>query len=529
MDIPPTQGIVPLELGNARTITDYKHLIHIINLQAHADNIQKTKETIDQFETTRFAETALKTTKLRLDELIAELNLLTPKIRKKRGLVNALGSAIKFITGNMDYKDAENLNRNIEYLQTKNGQIENTLNQQLILNTNMIQRFENITNHINKEQHIITQSIKNMQDQTRNSLNPTINTIIQMQQLNQINYNIDILTQHLNNIAEALILSKMNIIPKIILDPKELTEMHNTLNNTIDILSPEHIYELLELTAYYNNTNIIFNIQIPIISNTTYKFFHIITTPINKTLKIISEDYALINNNSVTSYKEKCKKIENQFYCGHMYGTEYNMNNNCIKDIIFRNKTASCHLQDVGHIVDILHPEPNYLILINSPTQQITTLCNNVTEYHNISSTTVIYFINCTVAVNNVWYTGEKDIYWDIGNLIEIPPTFNNNIIILSKKEEITLPKLNEYRFQDKEFIYNLRTNTEEHKKITYSAFGSIALLLIILSMALILRKPNTITYSLDQRINEVQAANCPKPLWPSLHFKEGGVICNDI
>lgn len=174
----------------------------------------------------------------------------------------------------MDYEDAEKLNKDIEYLLMENVRMNNTLNRQLILNTDMIKRFENITNHINNEQGIITASIKNIQDQTRNSLNPTINTITQIQHLNQINYNISILTQHLNNIAEAIVLSKLNIIPKLILDPIELIQIHKTLNNTINILSPEHIFELLELTAYYNNTNIIFNIKIPTLSNYKYTPYH---------------------------------------------------------------------------------------------------------------------------------------------------------------------------------------------------------------------------------------------------------------
>lgn len=150
----------------------------------------------------------------------------------------------------MDYEDAERLNKDIEHLLMENRQINNTINEHLILNTEMIKRFENITNHINTEQDIISKSIKNIQEQTLNSLNPTINTLTQIQQLNQINYNIAILTQHLSNIAEAIVLSKLNIIPKLILDPRELNQIHNTLKNKINVISFQHVFELLELNAY---------------------------------------------------------------------------------------------------------------------------------------------------------------------------------------------------------------------------------------------------------------------------------------
>lgn len=260
IDVPDTQGIIPLSLGTAKTIIDYKHLIHIIDIQAYIDNVHSIENTIELIKPIYLAKTALETTKSKLKGLRTKLDLLTPRSRSKRGLVNVLGSTIKFITGNMDYSDAERINKDIEELLANNNRLNTTYNQQMILNSNMIQRFENITNHINAEQATITKSIQDIQERNRNALNP-----IQIQQLNQINYNIDILTQHFNNIAEAIVLSKLNIIPKLILDPSELTQIHRSLNNTIDIISPEHIYELLELNAYYNDTNIIFNIQIPTI------------------------------------------------------------------------------------------------------------------------------------------------------------------------------------------------------------------------------------------------------------------------
>lgn len=145
-----------------------------------------------------------------------------------------------------------------------------------------------------------------------------------------------------------------------------------------------------------------------------------------------------------------------------------------------------------------------------------------------INSTTLIQFVNCKISINNIWYNNENDVHWDNSNFIEMPPNYNNNITTLSNKEEITLPKLNEYRFQDKKIITNLQTNTEVHEKFTYSAFGSITILIIIIVIIIFKRKPITIAYTLDQKINEAPATNCQKPLWPSLHFKEGGVMIDN-
>lgn len=57
----PTQGIIPLKLEIAKPIIDYKNLIHKINLESNADNIQEIEKIITHFETTQFAKIAIKT------------------------------------------------------------------------------------------------------------------------------------------------------------------------------------------------------------------------------------------------------------------------------------------------------------------------------------------------------------------------------------------------------------------------------------------------------------------------------------
>lgn len=110
-------------------------------------------------------------------------------------------------------------------------------------------------------------------------------------------------------------LAKLNIFPKLILDPTELTRIQNTLNSTINIISGEHICEILKLTAFYNTTNITFDIQAPIIPDETFIFSHIIPTPLNKTLKVLTNEYALTSVNKLFLLDRKCKLIAEVFYC----------------------------------------------------------------------------------------------------------------------------------------------------------------------------------------------------------------------
>lgn len=317
----------------------------------------------------------------------------------------------------------------------------------------------------------------------------------------------------------------MNIISKLILDSSELNEIHNFINNKVKIISTEHIYELLEIMAYYNNSNIIFNIKLPVISNEIFTLYHIIPTPINGTLEIISKDFVLYNEDKIKFLDQKCREIERQYFCKTLIENENEINYNCIKNIFKNKNTTSCHLQDIGKEIDLLKPENNYLLLINSPQEEIISTCNNVTKHHKMNGTILIHFEDCNIKLNNIWYNSIANIHWDKVDFFKIPLQKINTIIPLSKKDEITLPKLNSYRFQNRKLIGELQLQTGIHHNVTYSSLGTMLILFIIFTIIFIQRKPTRITYVMEQINNEVPVSQHPKPLWPSLHSKEGGVI----
>lgn len=195
----------------------------------------------------------------------------------------------------MDSTDAQTINKQIDNIYTNLNNITNTLTQQHAINFQMLERFKNITTHINNEQLTIEKYMTNIANKIKNEED----IIIQTQYLNQINFNIDLLTNHLSSIAETIILSKLNIISRFLLSPGELDIIElNLSKQNIKIQSIEKIYEMLNMQAYYNESNIIFNILIPNTSVEDYFLYHILPLPINKTKILITEPYILYNENS---------------------------------------------------------------------------------------------------------------------------------------------------------------------------------------------------------------------------------------
>lgn len=211
----------------------------------------------------------------------------------------------------MDSTDAQTINKQIDNIYTNLNNITNTLTQQHAINFQMLERFKNITTHINNEQLTIEKYMTNIANKIKNEED----IIIQTQYLNQINFNIDLLTNHLSSIAETIILSKLNIISRFLLSPGELDIIElNLSKQNIKIQSIEKIYEMLNMQAYYNESNIIFNILIPNTSVEDYFLYHILPLPINKTKILITEPYILYNENSTLHHETLCPKIEGTYF-----------------------------------------------------------------------------------------------------------------------------------------------------------------------------------------------------------------------
>lgn len=88
-------------------------------------------------------------------------DIINVKERSKRGLIDGLGTIIKTITGNMENIDAQEINKLISTIQLNQHDIK-TLDSQHTLNQNMIDRFDNITNYINKERGALQEFINSL-------------------------------------------------------------------------------------------------------------------------------------------------------------------------------------------------------------------------------------------------------------------------------------------------------------------------------------------------------------------------------
>lgn len=144
----------------------------------------------------------------------------------------------------MDHQDAIEINEQIETLKNNELLIADKVASQHSLNTQMIDRFNNITSFINMEQaklKIIVDTIKSY---------PHIEQqLFQSQFFFSIQTQLQYLDQHINDIILSIELAKLNVISKHILTKPELSLIYKSLQDEIEIKSDEHLYELLPTTT----------------------------------------------------------------------------------------------------------------------------------------------------------------------------------------------------------------------------------------------------------------------------------------
>jgi len=211
----------------------------------------------------------------------------------------------------MDATDDREIKNQLNGLDKTNLEVSERLSRQIEINDEVFIRFKNITEHINREQETINEYINNHNKDVYKKLSQEHKEIHLLQYINRISFNIDILTNHVNNIAESLLLSKLNIIPKYILSKLEIEVIKNIIEKqNFKIQTDEKLYRLLNLDTQADKYNrLIFNIKIPIFDPHIFVLSHIVPLRIRNTTILHLPKYIIHNEYKIFNMDEKCTKI----------------------------------------------------------------------------------------------------------------------------------------------------------------------------------------------------------------------------
>lgn len=317
-------------------------------------------------------------------------NLATHK-RNKRGLVNGLGSVLKFITGTMDDEDRDKydhllnqLSQNQRKLQSQNQIISRT-HDELINKIN--HQLENI--QIN-EQNLASSLSAMKHEVARNSETLLIQNLAQLTLLSNSFTNI------LENIENSLTFCNLNILHESIISMKELIKLFKINNLEINF---ENYWEATLFIkpicrVHYGYIDIVLEIANYKQSNLTIVQF--VPLPVSNKLNqqiILDETFQnlIVVNSSIVKI-DYCFNINHKFFCK----TSNVKASKCINNLILNKENNYCKFNDlIQYPVIIRIPNTDTTIINIKQNNVLLYKCGDTHKYLRIGLYKIENINNC--------------------------------------------------------------------------------------------------------------------------------------
>lgn len=316
-----------------------------------------------------------------LDEELKDLNNAFNKIMHKvvkRGLINILGSAIKFITGNLDNDDLVNLKQNIEEI--KNSQYSEI---------SKISKLASFASHITKryEEDIIKINL-NIEETERiiHTIHDELNIL---QLINNELFNVLRLQKIVKIIERTITLAKLETPNLELFTSSDLLEIIKYLNkvyNTEQIINIDttHLFEVLDQSKVLlaiTSDAVIIVLKIPILKSSVYKRYSIYPVP-NQNDKIVvpPAKYYLKKEDSY-EWTNQCATTRNQTVCFK----EEKFSKCTLADL------DSCDVATVTNNYRIITElENNALLVVSKKQEEIIEKCKDVINKNIIQNNNLI-------------------------------------------------------------------------------------------------------------------------------------------
>lgn len=389
-------GLIPLKLGPAFIETE-EHLLLIQydlrNLQTSLDKLDNIFQQVKRnnpaqnqsqtyYEYIESIETTLETAKEKAKNLKPRQDLTKGKqrrkeelLRKKRGLINGLGTVVKFITGNLDDNDRKKYDKLIRKLTENNAQTNAQLNQEHRVLTNLIQKYNDTIDMLNKNNREITVKLRDYAKTASEPRSAKLRAIA-----SQMLINANIILNQQREIETSLSFCKLgithpSIIPLHAFESELVDIVRENVNNNIKLFNSTIEYELnSKVICSLYNEQIIYIIKIPVYLDKKLQLFLLQPVPIRRNNDFVTilpqSKYVITDSNLNINYStnQLCYKNNDRFYCTLELLSPCKRATNCSQNILKHNTLQGCQF------TKIKISDPYYLIIPETGHVVITSL-----------------------------------------------------------------------------------------------------------------------------------------------------------
>lgn len=326
-----------------------------------------------------------------LDIIGKKIKSLTPQVRKRRGLIDGLGTIVKSITGNLDHEDATKFEEEIANIRNRVRTVEVSQRKSLVLAHNTINEFSKQLTKLNNNQKNLASLLQNI---TNNS-NDLSNHLHFLDIYVQIDFSLQIIIDKLMLLEDAMTFAQLGTMhPSIISSQNLIEELRNLENrftfNPVASISLNNIYKIeksIKVKAYSTEHSVNFILEIPSVIPKTYDLIHLYSIPNKNNLTIIPKSkYLALGNDEYAYLEEDCQPLTDDIQLCKLLDTrKIEDTDDCIPALIQHRRANCTHAKMNLRRGKVQKIGDNNWLLILKEDEIVKTQCNTKTNYKKLS------------------------------------------------------------------------------------------------------------------------------------------------
>lgn len=464
------------KIDNVRIRLGYERIVKKINLRSIETNLNHIEKMALSFRTRdHLHETLMR----KIEKAREKLKGLQPH-RQKRGLINALGTAVKYIAGNPDHEDLEIIHQSLETLQDHENKLTGNQIKQIKINTNFQSRINNVTETLRK----ISSQIS--------LINNTLREDTTLEHINLI-FNTDVLIHALEDIEEQVEFSKQDLLNKNILSFEDKKYIFQRLiQQNMDLTAIDEIFQFSAGSLSISKDNIIILVKIPILDENPYDLLQLQAVNINQTK--IDTDIQLVakRQNRILPQQRICKICEET----------KPLEDDCIYRILTHQK-PKCSMKKTEQKTCIKEIMRGIVLVDTNTNLEVFSSCG---DSRMVAEPTVIETENCTINILN--YTFHKEEQFAPREEY-IVPTYNRKPEIIDNLDE----QIEDINIDNLEYLKEIQLTTQLYQRTTIIGGTTIIVTIIIISLlflTVILRKmkDNQVKITTEKPLDDSEKAD---------------------
>lgn len=381
LNITTNPGLLAIKMNPAKIVKGYHTLTHYYDLGKITEQIRLLENNYNN-NIQHVSNSSDPRTKILLNtvnytlELIAkkfENLIVTPSsIRTKRGLINGLGSLVKYVTGNLDASDEEKYNDIIERLQNEQEDLQTQINSQYSINQSILKNFNRTVDTIAYNNQAITKEIKDIKNNAVALWSSKATNVLEHTQIL-----LNLILSTLQDIENSLTFCKLGKLHPSIVDAhvlrNELSRLANFYDTRFLNYKNKDLFEIqsyIKVQCFIGIQEIVYFLDIPIVDPENFDLYYLVPLP----TQLENSRYATIvpthkyflkteSNSKVITLRHNCLDGHLHLCHSHLISEE---KETCEENFLRSGSIALCkyvQLDFPNNYVDLIAETNQYLLV----------------------------------------------------------------------------------------------------------------------------------------------------------------------